>query len=58
MMFHHDPLHSDEFLDDFGAAARTAWARVSAATRRSSSSRPRAREVDVGTTATVPTVHA
>ena len=28
MMFHHDPLHSDEFLDDFGAAARADWARL------------------------------
>ncbi len=25
MLFHHDPLHSDEFLDDFCADARQAW---------------------------------
>ncbi len=27
LMFHHDPLHSDEFLDDLGSAARGEWAR-------------------------------
>jgi phosphoribosyl 1,2-cyclic phosphodiesterase len=25
MLFHHDPLHSDEALDDLWAAARTGW---------------------------------
>jgi phosphoribosyl 1,2-cyclic phosphodiesterase len=25
LLFHHDPLHSDEFLDDFHAAARRRW---------------------------------
>jgi phosphoribosyl 1,2-cyclic phosphodiesterase len=25
MLFHHDPLHSDEFLDDFFASARERW---------------------------------
>jgi ribonuclease BN (tRNA processing enzyme) len=25
LLFHHDPLHSDEFLDGFGATARRAW---------------------------------
>jgi phosphoribosyl 1,2-cyclic phosphodiesterase len=25
MMFHHDPLHSDEFLDELGSTARSAW---------------------------------
>ncbi|HEX2468719.1 MAG TPA: MBL fold metallo-hydrolase [Solirubrobacterales bacterium] len=25
MLFHHDPLHSDEFLDDFHASARRVW---------------------------------
>ena len=25
LLFHHDPLHSDEFLDDFGATAKQAW---------------------------------
>ena len=25
MMFHHDPLHSDEYLDQLGATARAAW---------------------------------
>jgi phosphoribosyl 1,2-cyclic phosphodiesterase len=25
LLFHHDPLHSDEFLDDFCATAKQAW---------------------------------
>ena len=25
LLFHHDPLHSDEFLDQVGATARAAW---------------------------------
>ncbi len=25
LLFHHDPLHSDEFLDDLGATAKRAW---------------------------------
>ena len=25
LLFHHDPLHSDEFLDEFCADARGAW---------------------------------
>jgi phosphoribosyl 1,2-cyclic phosphodiesterase len=25
LLFHHDPLHSDEFLDDFWASARRTW---------------------------------
>jgi phosphoribosyl 1,2-cyclic phosphodiesterase len=25
LLFHHDPLHSDEFLDDFHATARRRW---------------------------------
>jgi phosphoribosyl 1,2-cyclic phosphodiesterase len=28
MMFHHDPLHADEFLDELGATARADWARM------------------------------
>ena len=28
MLFHHDPLHSDEFLDGLGATARAAWAEL------------------------------
>lgn len=27
-LFHHDPLHSDEFLDGLGDDARTAWSRL------------------------------
>jgi phosphoribosyl 1,2-cyclic phosphodiesterase len=27
-LFHHDPLHSDEFLDELGAAARARWAEL------------------------------
>ena len=26
LLFHHDPLHSDEFLDRMGDAARARWA--------------------------------
>jgi phosphoribosyl 1,2-cyclic phosphodiesterase len=25
LLFHHDPLHSDEFLDEFSATAKRAW---------------------------------
>ena len=25
LLFHHDPLHSDEFLDEFGGRARDQW---------------------------------
>ena len=25
LLFHHDPLHSDEFLDDFCGSAKGAW---------------------------------
>ena len=25
LLFHHDPLHSDEFLDEFCATAKQAW---------------------------------
>jgi phosphoribosyl 1,2-cyclic phosphodiesterase len=25
LLFHHDPLHADEFLDELGASARHAW---------------------------------
>ncbi len=28
LMFHHDPLHSDEFLDGFCSHARAAWERL------------------------------
>ena len=28
LLFHHDPLHSDEFLDEFCSHARTAWERL------------------------------
>ena len=28
MPFHHDPLHSDEFLDQVGATARAAWSEL------------------------------
>jgi hypothetical protein len=26
VLFHHDPMHSDEFLDRFGAEAKERWA--------------------------------
>jgi len=28
LLFHHDPLHSDEFLDEFHAGARRRWAEL------------------------------
>jgi hypothetical protein len=28
LLFHHDPLHSDEFLDEFSATAKQAWQRL------------------------------
>lgn len=28
LLFHHDPLHSDEFLDEFRATAKQAWQRL------------------------------
>jgi phosphoribosyl 1,2-cyclic phosphodiesterase len=28
LLFHHDPLHSDEFLDEFCATARRGWQRL------------------------------
>jgi len=31
LLFHHDPLHSDEFLDRFGATARRAWSELGGA---------------------------
>jgi phosphoribosyl 1,2-cyclic phosphodiesterase len=57
MMFHHDPLHSDEFLDDFGATARSEWARGGGDPGQLELAAEGA-EIDVGTTRTVPTVHA
>ena len=36
LLFHHDPLHSDEFLDELGATARARAGASSAATRPSS----------------------
>ena len=30
LLFHHDPLHSDDFLDDFHATARRRWAELGA----------------------------
>ncbi len=35
MLFHHDPLHADEVLDDLWAAARTGWTGSAATPRRS-----------------------
>jgi hypothetical protein len=28
LLFHHDPLHSDHFLDDFHAEARRRWSEL------------------------------
>ena len=57
MLFHHDPLHADEFLDDLGATARAEWAR-SGGDPAQLELAAEGSEVEVGTTATVPTVHA
>ena len=29
MLFHHDPLHSDDFLDELHATARRRWEELS-----------------------------
>jgi hypothetical protein len=57
LMFHHDPLHSDEFLDDLGSAARTEWAQAGGDPGQLELAAEGA-EIDVGATAAVPTVHA
>ena len=57
MMFHHDPLHADEVLDDLGSAARTAWTGLGGDPTQLELA-AEGMEVTVGTTATVPTVHA
>jgi phosphoribosyl 1,2-cyclic phosphodiesterase len=33
LLFHHDPLHSDEFLDRFAVAARRGWGELGGAER-------------------------
>ena len=55
LLFHHDPLHSDEFLDEFHASARRRWQELGGD----------AVEIEMGmegaeleVTATVPSVHA
>ncbi len=57
LMFHHDPLHSDEFLDDFGATASSDWTRMGGDATQLQLAAEGA-EVPVGSTATVSTVHA
>ena len=37
MLFHHDPLHSDDFLDSFPATASQRWERAGGDPERSSS---------------------
>ena len=57
LMFHHDPLHSDDFLDDLGATARADWARQGGDPAQLELA-AEGGELEVGTRATVPTVHA
>jgi phosphoribosyl 1,2-cyclic phosphodiesterase len=57
MMFHHDPLHSDEVLDELGATARSAWARMGGDPSELELA-AEGSELAVGPAATVPPVHA
>ena len=34
LLFHHDPLHSDDFLDAFGGTALTRWTELGGAADR------------------------
>ena len=56
MMFHHDPLHSDEYLDQLGATARAAWTELGGDATQLELGMEGA-ELDVGPAA-VPPVHA
>ena len=42
LLFHHDPLHSDEFLDRLGGEARARWAELGGARGRGRARPPRA----------------
>jgi phosphoribosyl 1,2-cyclic phosphodiesterase len=57
LMFHHDPLHSDEFLDDFWAAARSSWVRLGGDPAALEMGTEGA-ELEIAPGATVPAVHA
>ncbi|MGZ8665983.1 MAG: MBL fold metallo-hydrolase, partial [Solirubrobacterales bacterium] len=46
LLFHHDPMHSDEFLDDLGRAVRERWAALGGAPGSIELARERA-ELDV-----------
>jgi len=55
LLFHHDPLHSDEFLDEFHASARRRWHELGGDAVEIEMGME-GTELDVG--ATVPSVHA
>ena len=57
MMFHHDPLHSDEFLDDFSASARSAWSELGGDATKLELGAEGA-ELELGPAAPAPPVHA
>src|SRR5688572_7783274 len=57
MMFHHDPLHSDDFLDELRATAKTEWAGLGGDPTELECA-AEGSELDVGPQAAVPTVHA
>jgi phosphoribosyl 1,2-cyclic phosphodiesterase len=57
LMFHHDPLHSDQFLDEFGASARSEWTRLGGDPAQLEMG-AEGSELEVAPRATVPAVHA
>ena len=57
MLFHHDPLHSDEYLDGLGVTARTAWGELGGDAAQLELGME-GTELEVGPGATVPPVHA
>ena len=59
LLFHHDPLHSDEFLDDFHASARRRFEELGGdGTLVAMGMEEHAVEVGAETAVTGPTVHA
>ncbi len=57
MMFHHDPLHTDEFLDEFYSGARSEWSRRGGDGVQLEMGIEGA-ELELGPGASVPPVHA
>ena len=58
LLFHHDPLHADDFLDGIAASARERWT-ASGGDAAAVEMGVEGSEIEVGpSTATVPSVHA